>query len=94
MTEPSEKCDHFLVRLAKAASIIFIAAILSGLLYGYADYWRRFTSDTQLKRELAEERLEKDSLPAANRRFVIGAALGTLLGSAYVFRCVLRRKEL
>jgi hypothetical protein len=81
-------------RLVKAASIIFVAAVLSGLVYGYADYWRQFTERSRFERERASERLEKDSLVATKRRFVIGGAVGAMLGLAYVVRCGMRRGDL
>jgi len=94
MTESREQREHLLLRFAKAASIIVVAAVLAGLVYGYADYWRQFTGDTRFKRELAEERIQKDSLHAAKRRFAIGAGFGGCLGLAYVLRACVKRQTL
>lgn len=97
MGEANQKRDGregAVMRLIKAASILFVAAVLSGVVYGYADYWRQFTERSRLKRELAREQLEKDSLAKANRRFVIGAGVGAVLGLAYLVRCRMRRQDL
>ena len=94
MDDNHQPKESIAIRLIKAASIVFVAAVLSGLLYGYADYWRQFTERSKLKREIARERLEEDSLPSANRRFFMGAGVGTALGLAYLVRCAMRRKKL
>jgi hypothetical protein len=94
MGEGYQKKGSMGMRLIKAASIVFVAAVLAGLVYGYADYWRQFTERSRLKREIAREQLKEDSLVKANRRFVIGAAVGAALGLAYVVRCRMRREDL
>ena len=93
MDEGEQRKDS-VTRLIKAVSVIFVAAVLSGVLYGYSWYWKQWRWKSHLERDRALRELKDDSLEKANRRFLIGASVGGVLGLAYVIRCAFRREEL
>jgi hypothetical protein len=80
-----------IVRLAKYASIIFVLAAICGGICALYDYYMQFRGDDQ-KRESAT-RVESDTPSAAKQRFIFGGAIGTLVGAAYVGRCIARKEE-
>ena len=90
-TQPAS--SGWLTRILKFVSIIAVIAFLFGGIFALFDQVRQFTGDKRWKRDESREQVEQDTMPILKRRFLIGAGIGSMIGLAYVGRCLIRRQE-
>jgi hypothetical protein len=85
-----EQRDSAWLRWVKLFSIIFVPAIVLGVLFALADYVCQYTATTQFGRAVARGFVETDTWNWMRTRFVVGACLGAASGLLYVIRCSAR----
>lgn len=89
--EDEEQRDSAWLRWVKLFSIIFVPAIVLGLVFALGDYVRQYTATTQFGRAVARGFVELDTWDWMRRRFLQGACAGAALGLLYVIRCSARK---
>jgi hypothetical protein len=72
--------------------VVFFFGLVGGALFGFGDYYRQFTASSAYGRERSSNVVLNDTRSAIERRVIIGAGCGTVLGLFLVIRDM-RRKE-
>ena len=85
--------DAVWLRWIKFAAVIIVPAIILGLGFLFADYINQFQAGSHHEHNLAQNRIEHDTVGAMKFRFWIGAGIGGGLGLIYVARCIIRRAD-
>ena len=88
-----EPRDATWLRWLKYLSIITLPALIFGLGFLFEDYFLESSGKTYYQRQLAESRVQRESVHSMKLRFLIGAGLGGGLGLIYVVRCITRRVD-
>ena len=81
--EDEEQRDSAWLRWAKVVSIIFVPAIVLGVVFALGDYVRQYTATTQFGRAVARGFVQLDTWNYMRTRFVLGACVGAAFGLAY-----------
>ena len=91
--DPAEPRDPAWLRWSKFGAVIFIAAVVFGLIFAFEDYFEEFNSRNDYQRTRAEKRVEHDSIGQMKFRTCLGAGLGAAIGGIYVVRCLIRKVD-
>ena len=91
--DPDEPRDPAWLRWSKFASLMFIAALVFGLAFGFEDYLEQYSARNDYERTRAEKRVEHDSMDQMKFRIYLGAGIGAAIGSIYVVRCLIRKVD-
>ncbi len=85
--------DTWWLRWLKFSSIIAVAAIVLGLGFLFEDYIEQYHADAFYQRDMAQRRVERDTISSMKFRFWLGVGVGGGLGMVYVARCIVRRVD-
>jgi len=86
--------DSLALRWAKFFSIIIVPAVILGSIFAFEEYQTKKARGVIMVREIvAKEVFEKDPFDSIRVRFVIGASVGSCIGTIFVIRCLVRKVD-
>ena len=90
--EDEEQRDSAWLRWVKLVSIIFVPALVLGLVFAFGDYVRQYTATLQFDRAVAQGWVKLYTCDWLRRRFVLGACAGAAFGLLYKIQWNLRNR--
>jgi len=91
--DPDEPRDPAWLRWSKFVAIVFVCAVLFGMVFAFEDYIEQYSARNDYQRTRAEHRVEQDSMGELKFRMFLGGSIGAAIGGIYVVRCLIRKVD-